>query len=260
MPTSPHEHRRAAESFGVDVARYDRTRPSYPDELIARIVASSPGPAVLDVGCGTGIAARQFTGGSVLGVEPDPRMAAFARSTGITVEVARFEEWDPAGRRFDALVCGQAWHWVDPEAGAVKAAEVLRPGGVLALFWHVFRAPDAVTAAFADAYERVAPDSPVSVRGSAPDPHDLYRPVLDRAATALRATGAFAEFDEWRFEVTRTYTTAQWLDLLPTQGTMTRLPADAIAEISTAVGTAIDALGGSFTLPFHTVASSARRT
>ena len=61
----------------------------------------------------------------------------------------------------------------------------IRPGGVLALFWHVFQAPPAVTTAFADAYERVVPDSPINVRASAPDPHDLYRPILDRAAAVL---------------------------------------------------------------------------
>jgi SAM-dependent methyltransferase len=57
----------------VDPARYDRTRPRYPDAMVERIVAASPGPDVLDVGCGTGIEARQFqaAGCKVLGVEPD---------------------------------------------------------------------------------------------------------------------------------------------------------------------------------------------
>jgi ubiquinone/menaquinone biosynthesis C-methylase UbiE len=49
-----------AESFGTDAERYDRARPRYPDALVERIAAGSPGPDVLDVGCGTGIAARQF--------------------------------------------------------------------------------------------------------------------------------------------------------------------------------------------------------
>jgi len=49
-----------AESFGSDAERYDRTRPRYPDAMVDRIVAASPGPDMLDVGCGTGIEARQF--------------------------------------------------------------------------------------------------------------------------------------------------------------------------------------------------------
>src|SRR3954447_15322634 len=89
---------------------------------------------------GTGIAARQFraAGCTVLGVEPDARMAEFARRSGVEVDVATFEAWDPAGRHFDAVVAGTAWHWVDPVAGAAKAARVLRPGGRLAPFHHVF--------------------------------------------------------------------------------------------------------------------------
>lgn len=85
--------RLTAESFGTDAEGYDRARPGYPDALVARVVAQSPGSDVLDVGCGTGIAARQFqaAGCTVLGVEPDARMAGFARARGLPVEVATFE-------------------------------------------------------------------------------------------------------------------------------------------------------------------------
>ncbi|MFY1631656.1 class I SAM-dependent methyltransferase, partial [Solwaraspora sp. WMMB335] len=134
-PSRPelHQARQVAESFGAEAERYDRARPRYPDALVDRIVAASPGPDVLDVGCGTGIEARQFQSANctVLGVDPDVRMAEFARRSGVEVEVATFEDWDPAGRVFDAVVAGQAWHWVHPVAGATKAAQVLRPGGLL---------------------------------------------------------------------------------------------------------------------------------
>ncbi|MER6980061.1 class I SAM-dependent methyltransferase, partial [Streptomyces carpinensis] len=150
-PVEPHRARRMAESFGVDAQRYDQARPGYPDALVARIVAGSPGPDVLDVGCGTGIAARQFqaAGCAVFGVEPDARMADFARALGLRVEVATFEAWQPAGRTFDAVVAAQSWHWVDPVAGAVKAARVLRPGGRLAIFGHVYEPPVEVADPFA---------------------------------------------------------------------------------------------------------------
>jgi ubiquinone/menaquinone biosynthesis C-methylase UbiE len=56
----PHQHRQVAESFGSDAGRYGRIRSRYPGALVDRIVAASPGPDILDVGCGTGIEAQQF--------------------------------------------------------------------------------------------------------------------------------------------------------------------------------------------------------
>jgi SAM-dependent methyltransferase len=148
----------------VDPARYDRARPRYPVAMVERIVTASPGRAVLDVGCGTGIAARQFqaAGCTVLGVEPDARMAGWARRSGLEVDVSTFEDWDPAGRRFDAVVAGMTWHWVDPVAGAARAAQVLRPGGRLALFWYVFRPTSGLADTFSAVYERALPDTPIA--------------------------------------------------------------------------------------------------
>lgn len=259
----PHQYRQVAESFGVDVERYDRTRPSYPDAMIARIVAESPGPEVLDVGCGTGTAARQFrtAGCKVFGVEPDARMAEFARRGGLDVEVATFEAWDPAGRHFDAVVAGTAWHWVDPVAGAAKAARALRPGGRLAPFWHVFQPPAQVTEAFVAAYRRVAPDSPFDLdRIQTASALDIYQVGFTKVADGIRAAGGFGEPEQWRFDWERSYTREEWLDQLPTQGTLTGLPPDKLAEVVEGVGAAIDAMGGSFTMPYTTVAVTATRT
>lgn len=54
--------------------------------MVEAIVAASPGPSVLDVGCGTGIAARHFqaVGCRVLGVDPgaDCRPGAAVRGRG----------------------------------------------------------------------------------------------------------------------------------------------------------------------------------
>jgi ubiquinone/menaquinone biosynthesis C-methylase UbiE len=55
-----HLQRQVAEGFGADAGRYDRARPTYPADLIDRIIAASPGRDILDVGCGTGISARLF--------------------------------------------------------------------------------------------------------------------------------------------------------------------------------------------------------
>src|SRR4051812_43677210 len=119
------EDRARAESFGADALRYDRARPGYPDALLDALTVDHPA-TVLDIGCGTGIASCCLAarGARVLGVEIDTRMAEVARGHGIDVEVSSFETWDAAGRTFDLVVSGQAWHWVDPVVGPARVAEV----------------------------------------------------------------------------------------------------------------------------------------
>lgn len=259
--SEPHRHRLMAESFGTDTERYDRTRPAYPEAMVEQIITSSPGLDVLDVGCGTGIAARQFQsfGCTVLGVEPDARMAEFALGTGVAVEVATFEDWDPAGRLFDAVIAGTAWHWVDPVAGAAKAARVLRSGGRLAPFWHVFQLPPEVAEALAAVYQRVAPDSPLRMPSDRPV-LDAYQAQFVKLADGIREVGGFNDPQQWRFDWERTYTRDEWLDQLPTSGALTRLPPDKLAEVTEGVAAAIDRLGGSFTMPYTTVVVTAVRT
>jgi SAM-dependent methyltransferase len=263
----PHQLRQVAESFGVDAERYDRARPRYPDALIQRVIAASPGIEFLDVGCGTGIGARQYraAGCTVLGVEPDARMAEVAKRTGVEVEIGKFEDWDAGGRSFDAVVAGQAWHWVDPVPGAGKAAQVLRSDGLLALYWHVFDPPSEVADAFDDALQRVAPDAPLWNRpadSSQPGnpAFDLQQDNLTRAVEGIRTAGGFSEAEQWRFEWQRHYPRDEWLDHLPTTGTLTQLAPDQLATVLEAVGTAIDSIGGGFTMHYVTLAAAATRT
>ncbi|WP_439679176.1 class I SAM-dependent methyltransferase [Embleya sp. MST-111070] len=259
-PIPPHRHRETAESFGVDAERYDRTRPRYPQALVDRIVAAAPGPDVLDVGCGTGIVGRRFraAGCTVLGVDPDPRMADWARGRGLDVEVATFEDWDPVGRTFDALVCGQAWHWVDPVAGAAKAARVLRPGGRLALFWNTAMPEPELAASFAGIHRWLLPDSPAAL----PTPGDIdraYATMCAHAADGLRAAGVFAEPEQWRLDRRHTYTRDEWLDQVPTIGVYTRLAPDVSTELLAAFGAAIDAAGGSVPVDYGTLTLTTTR-
>ncbi|MGI5126100.1 class I SAM-dependent methyltransferase [Pseudonocardia sp. CA-107938] len=254
MPTPAHERRDVAESFGTDAERYDRARPAYPQQLIERIVAASPGPDVLDVGCGTGISARQLraAGARVLGLDVDERMVGPARRSGLAVEVGAFEEWDPAGRTFDAVVSGQAWHWVDPVRGAAQAARVLRPGGRIALFWNVAQPPPDLTAAFAAVYQRVLPELP-AYGGSMLAVYEAgFGPVED----ALVGAG-FGTPERWRAHHEITYTRAEWLDVVPTHGGHGRLAPDRLAELLDGLGAAVDDAGGAFAMRYDAVAVTA---
>lgn len=249
-----------AESFGLDAESYDEARPPYPSDLIERIVADRTGLRVLDVGCGTGIAARQFQGAgcTVLGIDPDERMAAHARRRGLEVEVSTFEAWEPAGRLFDVVTAAQSWHWVDPAIGAQKAAGVLRPGSRLAIFGHVFEPPETIATATAQAYRRMVPDSPFPDQGRRP--LELYQAGYASTAETLSRSGTFGNVEQWRFDWSRDYTRDEWLALMPTTGGLTRLADQQRQEILQAAGAAIDALGGSFTMQYVTLAATALRS
>lgn len=253
-----HQAREVAESFGADAERYDRARPSYPSPLIEKIVATSPGPDVLDVGCGTGIAARLFqaAGCRVLGVDVDERMADLARRRGLDVEVAKFEDWDPAGRTFDAVVAGQAWHWVDPVAGAALAARVLRPGGRLAVFWNSFRPPASLAEEFAAAYRRVLAEAP-RFKMPASTGADAYAALCEKAADGMKRAGAFGKSEQWRFEWDRFYTRDEYLDAALTSGFTNQLPPATLRELTAGIGAAIDAADGGFTMDHTSVAVTA---
>jgi len=240
-PAEPHQARPIAESFGADPERYDRTRPRYPQALVDAIIAGLPGHDVLDVGIGTGISARPFraAGCHVLGVEVDARMAQFARQDGFDVEVAPFEEWEAAGRTFDAIIAGMTWHWVNPVAGAAKAAGVLRPDGRLTVFWNIGQPPPDLARAFSDVYRNVVPDTPFA---SAPrDPLVGYEPILTKTTNAIQALDAFATPERWRFDWRLDYTTEQWLDQIPTFGGHSQFPPAKLEQLLTGIATKLDA-------------------
>jgi SAM-dependent methyltransferase len=258
---SAARQRRVAESFGADAERYHRARPGYPAAMVDRIIAESPGRDVVDAGCGTGISARLFqaAGCRVLGVDPDPRMADLARENGVDVEMAKFEEWDAAGRTFDAVIAGQAWHWVDMAAGAAKAAAVLRPRGRLAVFWNASDPPTGLREAFGAVYQRLVPDSPMAAGFWSRPASAQYLTMCEAAAGGMRQAGAFGDPQTWRFDWSRPYTRAQWLDQVPTFGGFSLLPPDVQAELLAGIGAAVDAVGGAFTMGYATLVATAAR-
>ena len=246
-----------SQSFGADAGLYDRARPPYPAAAVDLV--PSAGLRVVEVGCGTGILSRALLarGCDLVAVEPDARMAAVARVHGVTVEEATFEAWDAGGRVFDLLVSAMAWHWVDPDAGAAKAADVLRPGGAFAALWSHIGLPAEVRAALLPAYERHAPTLPdtamVLSASAAP------RSGPDRDAEALVATGRFTA--PWREEVpwAHRYTTSSWVDELATRSSHRMLAQDVREALLADVAAAIDALGGSFDVEYTTTLLRAER-
>jgi ubiquinone/menaquinone biosynthesis C-methylase UbiE len=138
--------RRHGRVFDEVAVQYDRSRPSYPDELIAdacQVAGLGRCDPVLEVGCGTGQLTRSLLvrGFRVVAVEPGKQLVALAAqnlgSSGAVEFVnARFEDAALPRKQFRAVFSAAAFHWVDPDVSWEKAARVLAPGGTLALIQH----------------------------------------------------------------------------------------------------------------------------
>jgi SAM-dependent methyltransferase len=244
-----YSDRDRAESFGSVAAAYDRFRPSYPDALISDLIELGP-ERVLDVACGTGKVAVPLLacGLSVLGVEADPKMAAIARTHGLIVEEAKFEDWDDAGRTFDLITCGQGWHWIDTSVADEKAARLLNPGGTLAMFWNREFFDDDLRADLDRAYDMHARELAGADRGHTDEPFVEH----------LREVGKFASVDT---EVFRWSTTIETDDLVGRSSTYSdhiRLPDEQREALLGAIREVIDAHGGTVSLHFKTYAIFAR--
>jgi SAM-dependent methyltransferase len=250
------QNRARASSFGANAELYDETRPDYPVALVDQLMAPPPA-LVLDVGCGTGILGRELLarGAAVLGVEPDDKMAAVARRHGLDVELATFEDWDDAGRRFGLLVSGQAWHWVDPVLGAAKAAAVVSPGGRVVLAWNHAIMPADLRGVLDEVYAR---HTSANVSPTVPHRSSDWQ----RAGGSEAVFAAHGEFDgpaHATYPWDRQYSRAQWLRQLETHSDHALLDAGARRQLLDAVGEAIDQMGGSFTMHYDCRATTFAR-
>lgn len=133
-----------ATSFGAEADNYEAARPDYPFEAVAWMLERLPGGArrLADVGAGTGKLTRVVAKASdaeVVAVDPEATMLAKLREhvPGVPTFVGTAESLPLPDASVDAVVLGQAWHWVDPVAASAEIGRVVRPGGTLGLIWNL---------------------------------------------------------------------------------------------------------------------------
>lgn len=133
-----------ATSFGVQAHSYEVGRPEYPFAAVAWMLDALPHGSrrIADVGAGTGKLTRTLLGApdaEVVAVDPDPEMLATLRTAvpGVPAFVGTAERLPLPDDSVDAVVLGQAWHWVEPVAASAEIGRVVRSGGVLGLIWNI---------------------------------------------------------------------------------------------------------------------------
>jgi SAM-dependent methyltransferase len=121
-------------------ARYDRYRPRPPTfllELLARYARVERPGLVVDLGCGTGLSTRAWSGRAerVIGVEPNPAMLeAAVAGPGVEYVQAFAQETGLPEGTADVATCSQSLHWMEPWPVFREAARLLRAGGVFAAY------------------------------------------------------------------------------------------------------------------------------
>lgn len=148
-------------SFDDLAADYDRFRTGYSSELVDELVSFglTGGATVLDIGCGNGIASAPFVtrGCKVTGVDPSRPMLDKARERVPegTFVVGPAEALPFGDDSFNHAICAQAFHWFDQPKAFAEAIRVVKPGGIVAVWWKRLTQDAAIrairNAAYADA-------------------------------------------------------------------------------------------------------------
>lgn len=135
-------HTSAAKGFAAGADAYERGRPEYSGEAVARLIEElgiGPGRRVLDLAAGTGKLTRQLapTGAEIVAVEPIAEMRAklAASLPGVEAIEGTAEQIPLPGQSVDAVVVGQAFHWFDSFRAVSEIHRVLRPNGAVGLIW-----------------------------------------------------------------------------------------------------------------------------
>lgn len=131
--------------FDAVATEYDATRPDYPAQLFDALESAMGQPLlwsdVCDVGAGTGIASRALAGrgATVTAVEPGLGALTLLRSRSTSRVRCVAGDGNALPLRdgvFDLVTYAQSFHWTDPARSVGEAFRVLKPGGVLGLWWN----------------------------------------------------------------------------------------------------------------------------
>ena len=136
----------SVDRFSDRVDDYVRYRPHYPPALLEWLQSEhgvDAGWLVADIGAGTGISSKMFldAGHRVIAVEPNaPMRAAAERWLGGNARFraidGRAEATGLPGASVDLVSMAQAFHWFDPARTWRELQRILRPRGLVAIYWN----------------------------------------------------------------------------------------------------------------------------
>jgi SAM-dependent methyltransferase len=137
-------------SFDNLVTDYAAGRLGYANDVYNHLVAFGlqPSHRIVDIGCGTGLASAPLieNGYNVTGVDPSEPMLAVARERYPQAQWVRgtAESLPFDAGTFDVAISGQALHHADARPALEEIKRVLRPHGIVAIWWKGLAGDDPV--------------------------------------------------------------------------------------------------------------------
>lgn len=129
------------------ISDYEIARPGYPIELFNDIMDFSiikRDAKILEIGSGPGQATDYFVKNqySITGLEIEEKqvqhlLKKYSGYHNFNSICSSFEEYDDLKETYDLIFSATAFHWIRPEVGYPKAYNLLKKGGVIAVFWHM---------------------------------------------------------------------------------------------------------------------------
>ncbi len=259
--------------FGGEAQAYADGRPGYPNDVfdqLERDHALGPGCTVLEIGPGAGQATAGLldAGADVTAVEISPEFCEMLRlsfrNRRLQVVQGEFEAADLPVESFDLVVAATSFHWIDPVVGLPRVADLLRPGGTLALWWTHYgdvARPDPFRVALQPLLRRHVPQFADDVDGGVAIGAHPYALDVETRRREFAATGRFGALEHrvfaWSVEQSARQTRrffssfSQWMALDPD----VREPLlDAIEDL------VADDFGGAVERPVLTALYTARRS
>ncbi|MFN0058662.1 MAG: class I SAM-dependent methyltransferase [Planctomycetota bacterium] len=127
--------------WGRTSSDYATHRPGPPAsfyQMLAALGIGTAGQAIVDLGTGTGLLAREFARRrcKVVGIDVSPQQIAAAKSLvsqadDIEFRVAPAEATDLLSASFDAVTANQCWHYFDAPRVSAEVRRLLKREGVL---------------------------------------------------------------------------------------------------------------------------------
>ena len=235
-------------TFNTDEYNYDKVRPGYPSELFEDIFDYAnlcSGSIVLEIGIGTGQATLPFLQRDykLTAVELGDRLAEYCKQKfsafdNYSIINSDFLKADLPRKHFNLVFSATAFHWIPKDSGYAKIKSLLKPNGVLALFWNhpfVSNTEDKTNLASMAVYQKYRPNDKPPIQ---------FDESKCQAIINELAQYGFRDIQSKIYRRTRTLTSEDYVNLIRTYSDHNALPAQIRLAFEQEMKQTIDGVGG----------------